>query len=524
MTNSIGEIENAGCLLVIGSNTTANHPVIGYRVRRAKKRGAGLIVVDPRRIELAEDADIFLQLKPGTNVALLNSIMNVILDEGLADQKFIDERTEGFEELKQLLAAYTPEKMEDVTGVSADLVRQAARLYARAESASILYTMGITQHTSGTDNVLSVANLAMMTGNVGRPSTGVNPLRGQNNVQGACDMGALPNVYTGYQKVGDSAVQKKFSSAWGVKLNDKPGLTVSEIFAAADKGDVKALYIMGENPVLSDPNASHVVDALKKLDFLVVQDIFLTETAKYADVVLPATTFAEKEGTFTNTERRVQRVRRAVSPRGESRPDWEIITDLASRLGFDWNYASPASIMEEIASLTPSYGGISYQRLEKEGLQWPCPSADHPGTLFLHSGKFSRGKGLFTAVEFKPADELPDQAYPFLLTTGRNHFHYHTGTMTRRSCLKEHVDEELMQINPEDAQRLGIKDGDVVKVRSRRGEVSPRVVLTDTVPTGVVFMTFHFRETAVNLLTNPALDAKAKIPELKVCAVQVEKA
>ncbi len=525
MTNSIGEIEEAGTLLVIGSNTTETHPVIGYRMKMAQRKGASLIVVDPRRIDLAEHADLFLQLRPGTNEALLNGLIHVIIEEGLVDEEFVRERTEGYAEMEAAVKKYTPEYVEGITGVAADDIRQAARLYAQAENAAIFYTMGITQHSSGTNNVLAIANLAMVTGNVGKRSAGVNPLRGQNNVQGACDMGALPNVFTGYQPVDNRDAQSKFKKDWGVKLPTVPGLTVTEIIDGILDGKIKVLYVMGENPALSDANLNHVLEALDKVDFLVVQDIFLTETAARADVVLPAAAFAEKKGTFTNTERRVQLVRQAVNPPGDAWADWVILQELASRIGLKWNYRGPEEIFREIARLTPSYAGISYERLEKEGgLQWPCPDAGHPGTPYLHANQFSRGKGRFTPVEYQPPAEEPDEEYPLLLTTGRSLFHYHTGTMTRRSgAIDSFKPEELAQISREDAQKFGIGDGDLVKVTSRRGDVKVRVQVTEIVPPGVVFMTFHFHEAAVNRLTSNKVDPIAKIPEYKVCAVKLEK-
>lgn len=524
MTNSIGDIAKADVFFIIGSNTTETHPVIGYRIRKARREGASLIVADPRRIELAEQAAAFLQLRPGTNEALVNGMINVIINEGLQDQDFINERTEGFTEMAAAVQKYTPEYVTEITNVPAEEIRKAARIYAKAENAAILYTMGVTQHTSGTATVLAIANLAMLTGNIGKPFSGVNPLRGQNNVQGSCDMGALPVVYTGYQQVANADARAKFSAAWGVELNPNPGLTVSEIMEGAMEGKVKALYVMGENPALTDANIHHVEDALDKLEFLVVQDIFLTETAEKADVVLPAAAFAEKDGTFVNTERRVQLVRQAVAAPGEARADWEIIMELAQKLGFDWNYSSAKEIFGEIATVTPSYGGISYERLEQEGgLQWPCPAADHPGTPFLHGAAFTRGKGMFTPVEYTPAAEMTDEDYPLVLTTGRNLYHYHAGSMTHRSkWIEVFSPEERAQLNPDDAARLGIGDGDTVKVSSRRGELRTKVKVTEMVPPGVVFMTFHYKNTAVNVLTNDKLDPVSKTPELKVCAVKVE--
>ncbi len=512
-------------MLVIGSNTTETHPVISYRVREAVRRGARLIVADPREIDLTGIADYHLRLHPGTDVALINGMVNIIINEDLLDINFIKERTEGFEKLKSAVSRYTPAYVEEITGVPAATLRSAARVYGAAEKAAILYTMGVTQHTSGTDNVLSLANLSMVTGNIGKPSTGVNPLRGQNNVQGACDMGALPNVFTGYQKVGDRAIQEKFSSAWGVPLNSQPGMAVTRMMDAALSGEIKGIYIMGENPVLSEANAGHAIEALRSLKFLVVQDIFMTDTARYADVVLPAAAWAEKLGTYTNTERRVQLSFPAVKPPGKARPDWEIITELGRRLGLNWDYRGPEDVFAELAGLTPSYGGLSYRRLQEQGIQWPCPEADHPGTRYLHGEKFVRGQGMFTPVEYRvPAEEACDD-YPFLLSTGRHAFHYHTGTMSRQSAgLEQHRPEERVQVNPLDARRLELQEGDWAEISSRRGTVTARITITERVNPGTVFMTFHYREAAANLLTNNALDPVASIPEYKVCAVKVNKA
>ena len=524
MTNSISEIEDSDCILVTGSNTTEQHPLVAARVLRALKRGARLIVVDPRRIQLSKLATLHLRQRPGTDVAWLNGMMYVILDEGLEKRDFIEERTEGFEELEKVVSDYSPGEVERITGIPARDLVEAARLYGRAERASIIYSMGITQHTTGVDNVRSCANLAMLTGNVGRYATGVNPLRGQNNVQGACDVGALPDVLSGYQKVSDPEVRDKFERAWGVKLPQDPGLTVVEMIESALRGEVRAMYIMGENPMLSDPDVGQVERGLGNLEFLVVQDIFLSETARLADVVLPAASFAEKDGTFTNTERRVMRIRKALDPPGRAKADWEILCDLARKLGADWDYGSPSEIFDEIASLTPIYHGISYRRLEGWGIQWPCPSEDHPGTPYLHKGKFARGKGKFIPARYRPPDELPSEEYPFVLTTGRVYFHWHTGTMTRRiSVLDREVPRAFVEVNPEDAGRLGIRDGARVKVSSRRGEVEVEAKVTDVVPEGVVFMPFHFLEAAANRLTNPALDPEAMIPEYKVCAVRIER-
>ena len=524
MTNSIADLEEADVIFVIGSNTTECHPIIGAAVKRAVRSGkTRLLVADPRVIELAEIADLHLQHRGGTDVALVNALIHVILKEGLEAKAFIAERTEGFEDLRRAVQPYTPDFAAKITGIPAEKIVEAARLYAKADAASIIYSMGITQHTTGTDNVLALANLAMVTGNIGRPGTGVNPLRGQNNVQGACDMGALPNVFPGYQKVDDAAARAKFEKAWGVRLPPTPGLTVVEIIHAAAEGKVKALYCLGENPMLSDPDVTHVEQALKALDFLVVQDIFLSETARLADVVLPAASFAEKDGTFTNTERRVQRVRKALPPPGEARPDWEILSDLARRMGYAMDYPDPSAVQDEIASLTPSYAGIPYDRLESGGLQWPCTGRDHPGTPILHKDRFTRGLGKFHAVEFIPPKELPDAQFPFLLSTGRILQHFHTGTMSRRSeVLDRLVSVGAIEIHPQDAARMGIRDGRPVRVASRRGEITIQARLTDRVAPGTLFLAFHYRESPANRLTIAALDPVAKIPEFKVCAVRVE--
>jgi len=524
MTNSIEEIEGADCILIIGSNTSIAHPLIATRVYRAKAKGAKLIVADPRRIPIVLQSDLHLRQNLGTDVALINGLMHLILKNGWQDQAFIDERTEKVEELKKVVENYPPEKVSEITGIPVADLEKAAEYYAKAERASILYTMGITQHTTGVDNVKSLANLAMLTGNLGKESTGINPLRGQNNVQGACDMGGLPNVYTGYQPVIDQAVRQKFEEAWEAKLSDKIGLTATEMFPAVLDGKMKAIVILGENPVVSDADCHHVEKALKALDFLLVIDIFKTPTTDLAHVVLPGAAFAEKEGTFSNTERRVQLLRKAVEPPGESKPDWQIIQELSSCFGYPMDYASPRTIMEEIAKLTPSYGGITYDRLQGDGLQWPCPNAEHPGTKFLHQGRFTRGKGLFSAIEYKPAAEIADEEYPFQLTTGRIHVHYHTGTMTRNSpSLEREISECFLEIHPEDAAEMNVTDGDRVVIASRRGSVSTRVKLTDAAGRKTVFMPFHFLESRANILTNPAFDPIAKIPEFKVCAVKIQK-
>jgi len=525
MTNSVAELENAECIFIIGSNTTSSHPLVATRIYRANEKGAKIIVADPRRIQMSSLAELTVHQKLGTDVALLNGMMHVILKEGWHDPAFIEERTEGLEAFSEIIEDYPPERAAEITGIdAADIVRM-AEIYAKADTASIVYCMGITQHTTGVDNVKSLANLAMLTGNVGRESTGVNPLRGQNNVQGACDMGGLPNVYPGYQQVNMLDVQKKFEKAWDASLSDQIGRTVPEMLSGLTDGSVKALYIMGENPIQSDPDTHHVEKALKAAELLVVQDIFLTPTAEMAHVVLPGTSFAEKDGTFSNTERRVMRVRQAVEPVGESRADWQIIQEISDRFGYPMAYDSPEAVMREIATLTPSYGGITYERLEGEGLQWPCPDADHPGTKFLHSGAFARGKGLFHAIEYRPPAENVDEEFPFWLSTGRVFAHYHTATMTRNSpTLDAEIREGFLEVHPEDAEKLGVLQGDRVTVSSRRGTITAKTAITDRVQQGLVFMPFHFIESNANVLTNPAFDPIAKIPEFKVCAVRLEKA
>jgi formate dehydrogenase major subunit len=524
MTNSLPELADAKCIFIIGSNTTENHPIAAKWILRGREKGAKIIVVDPRATQMAFLADIAVQHRLGTDVALINGLMHIILKEGWHDKAYVEERTEGFEALAAKLEDYPPDKVAQITGVDADTLRRIAEMFAKNKPASVVYCMGITQHTTGVDNVKDLANLAMLTGNVGVASGGVNPLRGQNNVQGACDMGGLPNVFTGYQPVADEAANKKFSEAWGRPLSNKPGLTMLDMFTAIEAGKIKALYIVGENPLVTDPDLRHVEAALKHLDVFIVQDIFLTQTAKKATIVLPGTSFAEKDGTFSNTERRVELVRQAIPPVGESRPDWMIVQDLSTRCGYPMNYASAEAIFEEMKSLTPSYAGMSYARLAGNGLQWPCPTPEHPGTIFLHKDRFSRGKGAFTAIDYKPPAEVVDGAYPMWLSTGRSFAHYHSGTMTRVSpSLHQEVPEGYVEISPVDARSMAIKDGERVKVSSRRGEIQIKARISRKVNRGVVFIPFHFAETAANVLTNSAYDPVAKIPEYKVCAVKVEK-
>ncbi len=523
MTNTIDELREAECIFVIGSNTTEAHPVIGLAIKDAVvNRGAKLIVADPRSIDLVRFAHLHMTQQPGTDVALINAMMHVIFSENLHDKDFITERTECFEDIRAVIQSYTPQQAESVTTVSADQIAEAARIFAKAKTASIVYSMGITQHTTGTDNVLSLANLAMLTGNVGKESTGVNPLRGQNNVQGACDLGALPNVYPGYQSVEDEAVREKFEKAWASTLSPDKGLTIIEMLHAIETDDIRALYIMGENPALSDPNLTRSRKALEKVDFLVVQDIFMTETAEYADVVLPSTCFAEKEGTFTNTERRVQLVRKAVDAPGQAQGDWQAICQVAAKMGSPMQYENAAQIMDEIASVSPIYGGMAFDRLDPVGLQWPCPDRDHPGTKYLHRGKFSRGKGKFHPVQFIPADEQTNDEYPLILTTGRQLYQFHTGTMTRKSAVIDQVSPTgYVEIHPGDAKRLSISDGDSVEVATRRGRVTTMAKVSDIIEEGWIFMPFHFAEGPANMLTTDALDPIAKIPEFKVCAAKI---
>jgi formate dehydrogenase alpha subunit len=526
MTNSIEELERSDVALVTGSNTTETHPVISSFVKRGVKSGrTKLIVVEPRRINLVEYADVWLRQKPGTDIAWINGMMHVIIDEDLCAKEYIAERTEGFEDLKKAVAEYTPERVEKITGIPPQDLLEAARLYAKAPAAAILYAMGITQHISGTDAVKSIADLAMLCGNVGIESGGVNPLRGQNNVQGACDMGALPNVFSGYQAVTSVEVRDKMAKAWKVdSLPASVGLTVVEIINGAAAAQIRGLYIMGENPMMTDPDTHHVEQGLKALDFLVVQDIFLTETAALADVVLPSCCFAEKDGTFTNTERRVQRVRKAVEPPGEARSDWEIISALSARLGYEMNYPNAQAVFDEMVQVTPQYAGMDYQRLDKSGLQWPCPTKDHPGTKYLHRNNFTRGKGLFHAIDWVSPAEETDAEYPLILTTGRALYHYHSGSMTRRCVgLNDRCPECLVGVNTGDANTLNIQNGETIRVVSRRGEIHAKASVNEVTDGGTIFIPFHFYESAANKLTIAALDPICKIPEFKVCAVRVEK-
>jgi formate dehydrogenase alpha subunit len=538
MSNSIEDITGESqAIFVIGSNTTEQHPVIGMRIRQAvKQRGVPLIVADPRRIPLTDYATLHIHHKPGTDNAMLNGLMYILLEKGYEDKTFIAERTEGFEEFKAAVQQYPPEKTSQITGVPVDQLYQAAEIMGTHKPMPVLWAMGITQHITGVRNVMNMANLQMLLGNMGVPGGGVNPLRGQNNVQGACDMGGLPNVYPGYQSVTNGEIRQKFEAAWGTTLPNKVGMTVTEMVPNILEGKIKALYIMGEDPLMSDPDTNHVRKCFDACDFIVLQDIFPTETSPYADVLLPAVSFAEKSGTFTNTERRIQLVRKALEPEGEAWEDWRIISSLAKRLLLigerkiqeadyaSWDYTSPNEIMQEIAALTPSYAGVSHARLDNgDTFQWPVKDETHPGTPVLHVGKFSRGLGKFAPIEHIPPAELPNNDYPMLLSTGRVLYHWHGGEMSRRSKgLLEIYSKPLIEVNEEDAHHLGLNGSQRVRVSSKRGSIEAEAWVTDRVPPGMVYANFHFPEASANELTIAALDPVAKIPEYKVCAVKVE--
>ncbi len=526
MTNPIGDITNdVDVIMLVGSNPEEAHPVVGMQIRQAIARGTRLIVVDPRDIGLSKQADIHLKLKPGTNVAFANGMMNVFINEGLIDEEFIKERTEGFEELKKIVMEYTPEKVAEICHIDPDHLREAALMYAKAKKAPIIYCLGVTEHSTGTEGVMSMSNMAMMVGKLGRSGCGVNPLRGQNNVQGACDMGAMPGHFPGYQKITDAAVMEKFEKAWGVELNKKPGVFATDVFGAAIRKEIRGLFIFGEDPIVTDADQNHVRKALESLDFLVVDDLFMTETAQLADVVLPGTSYAEKEGTFSNTERRVQRVRKAVTLDGEMRLDTDIFIDLMNRMGYKQPRLTSEEIMDEIASLTPSFGGISHHRLDREGgLQWPCTDKNHPGTPIMHVGKFTRGLGWFYPAEYVPSAELPDEEYPFILMTGRILYHYNTRAMTGKTPgLMEREGHSYIEINTEDAARLGIENGELIRATSRRGTIRTTARVGDKVSPRETWMPFHFPDGNANVLTNAALDKYARIPEYKVCAIRIEK-
>jgi len=524
MTNPIADItEDVDMILLVGSNPEEAHPVIGAQIRQAVQRGTQVVVVDPRKINLVKDSALHLQVQAGTNVAFANGMMHVILKEGLADRHFIEERTEGFSDLEKMVADYTPEKVAEICHIHPEDLIQAARMYAKAEKAPIIYCLGVTEHSTGTEGVMSMSNLAMLVGKVGKPGCGVNPLRGQNNVQGACDMGCMPYDFPGYQKVNNPEVIDKFEKAWHVPLNRNTGLTSTKVLPAATAGNVKGLYIFGEDPIVTDPDTGHVRQALESLDFLVVQELFMTETAAYADVVLPGISYAEKDGTFTNTERRVQRVRKAVEPRGQAQEDYEIFCEVMTRMGYPCAYEYAKEIMKEISAVTPSFGGINYERLEKESLQWPCRSLTDPGTPIMHVGSFARGKGLFKAIPYKQAQELPDEEYPYLMSTGRMLYHYNTRAMTGRTeGINQIANHSYIEINAVDAQALGIQEGDKVEVHSRRGKIETYAAVGNRVFPQEVFMTFHFPDGNVNEITNAVFDDIATIPEYKVCAVAIK--
>ncbi|UCD34342.1 MAG: molybdopterin-dependent oxidoreductase [Nitrospiraceae bacterium] len=527
MTNSIREIEDVPVIFVIGSNTTESHPVVSYFMKRAVKKGSRLIVADPRRIDLTRWATRHFQHRVGSDIAFLNAVMNEIIRNGWHDRDFIEKHTEGFEQLRETVSRYTPEYAGEICGLRADEIRELARILGTAEKVGLFYTLGITEHITGTDNVRSCANLQILLGNIGKASAGVNPLRGQNNVQGACDMGVLPDVYTGYQKAAFPDVRRKFEAAWGIeKLPDGEGTKIPAMFDGIHHGDVRALYLIGENVVMSEPNQAHTVSALKKVDLLIVQDIFMNETAEHAHVILPAACFAETEGTFTNTERRVQRVRKAVEPPGLARDDWWITAELARRMGYDMGYTSAEQIWEEIRSVTPSMSGIAYRRIDHKGLQWPCTDEQHSGTCYLYCDNvFPCGKATFRPAEWKPPAEVPDEEYPFVLTTGRRLWQYHTGTQTRKSGgFNDICPEEMIEVNPDDARGLDIRDGDYVFVFSRRGRLKVKAWVTDRVTPGLCFMTFHFSEACANVVTNNAFDPIAGTAEYKACAIRLERA
>jgi len=523
MSVSIEDISKADCLFVIGNNTTETHPVTALYIKKAvNSNGTKLIVADPRKIELTNYATVWLRHKTGTDVMLLNGIAKVIIEEGLVNKEFIKDRVDGYEEYEREIKNISLDEVSNITKVSKDKIIQAARIYGKASSAIILWGMGITQHISGTDNAISISNLALITGHIGKENAGVAPLRGQCNVQGSCDMGALPDVYPGYQSVVKSEIREKFAKEWNVSiLPEKPGLTVVEMM---QNKTIKVMYIMGENPILSDPNYNKLKEELKHLEFLVVQDIFLNETAELADVVLPASSFAEKDGTFTNTERRIQRLNKAINPVGESKPDWQIICEISTRMGYAMKYNHPSEIMDEIAKLVSSYAGVNYAKIGESGIQWPVLSSTHPGTKFLHKEKFPIGKGKLIFTKYIPPNETEDKNYPYLLMTGRILFQYHTRTMTGRvDGLNWKAPEPLIEINTKDALKIGCKSGDRLKVSSRRGEIIVKANITDKVPEGEVFITFHYKDAIANALTNDeALDPYSKIPEYKVTVVKIQ--
>jgi formate dehydrogenase major subunit/formate dehydrogenase alpha subunit len=535
MSNSMDDVaRDSQLLFVIGSNTTEQHPVFGAKLRQAVLRGAKLIVADPRRIDITDYATLHLRQRPGTDIALLNGLMHIILQNNWQDQAFIEARTEGFDEFRATVEQYPPEKTSQITGIPLEKLYQAAEMMGTLKPMAVMWAMGITQHIVGVRNVMTLANLQMLLGNMGKSGGGVNPLRGQNNVQGACDMGGLPNVYSAYQAVTNPEVVARFQAAWGHAPAPKVGLTVTEMMPGLLDGRSRALYILAEDPLMSDPDSGHIRHCMEAAEFIVLQEIFPTETSRYADVLLPGVTFAEKRGTITNTERRVQIVRRAISERGQARQDWQITAEIAQRMLAlrpalphgplaGWDYSSPEDIMREINALTPSYAGISYERLERgERLQWPVPNMDHPGTPILHTKQFARGLGKFMPIDHIPPAERPDDEYPFIMNTGRVLYHWHGGEMTRRaSSLMALYDQALIEVSPWDADKLGLAADQRVRVESRRGAIEARAWITDRVPPGMVYANFHFPEANANELTHASLDPVAKIPEFKITAVKV---
>ena len=531
MTNTIEDITSqAQVILLVGSNPEEAHPVLGMQIRRAVETGTKLIVVDPREIGLVKHADIHLKLRPGTNVAFANGVVHILIKEGLVDREYVESRTSGFDELAAMVEDYTPARVAEICNIDERDLVAAAKLYGSAERAPIIYCLGVAEHSTGTEGVMSLSNIAMVNGKLGKAGCGVNPIRGQNNVQGACDMGAQPNCFTGYQKVVDEAARTKFEGAWGVQIKPYEGLKATEVFPAAIDGRVKGLFIFGEDPVRTDPDTNHVIKALTSLDFLVVDELFMTETAKYADVVLPGRSYAEKEGTFSNTERRVQRVRKAVEgPAGPQLDTW-IFTEIMRRMGYDQPHMTSAEVMHEISALTPSFGGISHERLDQpellgQGLQWPCPTEEHPGTLIMHVGRFSKGLGTYSTAPYKPSQELPDAEYPLVMMTGRILYHYNACAMTSRTeGINQIADSSFIEMNTADAEALGIADGDRVKVSSRRGQIFSTARVSGKTNPGETWMPFHFQDGNSNWLTIAALDDICKVPEYKVCAVKVERA
>lgn len=529
MTNTIADItQDSEVIMLVGSNPEHAHPVIGMQIRQAVQRGAKLIVVDPRDIDLSRQADIHLKLRPGTNIAFANGMMHIFIEEDLIDHEFIEKRTEHFEEIKRVVAEYTPERVAEICRIDPDKLREAARLYAKAKTAPVIYCLGVTEHHTGTHGVISLSNMVMMVGKFGKRGCGLNPLRGQNNVQGACDMGADPKQFPGYQNLDIPEVMDKFEKAWGTKLNHEIGTKATECFGKMTTGEIRGLFIFGEDPMRTDPNTRHVLRALSSLDFLVVDELFMTETAKLADVILPGRSYAEKEGTFTNTERRVQRVRKAVEIEGETREDTWIFTEIMNRMGYPQPHLTAAEIMDEIASVTPNFAGISHERLDStevagRGLQWPCRSKDKPGTEIMHVGKFARGLGCFIPTRHVPSMELPDEDYPIIMMTGRILYHYNACAMTDKvEGLNEMAPDSFIELNTEDAEKLEVRDGDMVNVSSRRGKIQARAVVSEKTNPGECWMPFHYIGGA-NWLTSDALDSISKTPEYKVCTVKVEK-